>query len=542
MISIQKTEMQRRFCPCCPDPKHDSSLELHPVFMGDLKVPPDHQLLDVNLEPTAPVHTVASADNCPLSLSQKIPLLLFLNFRVEDPLEFVDTELRGKTDQPSNTRALVLPSYSFSFFPLYCLYKPHGHSEFEDCYQTHHVAKAKAFEAEMLSQGGDDGAQTHPENSGQENRIKARCLSCTSMVLKAVWGLLIILSVSSSWVGTTQIVKITYKNFYCPFFMTWFSTNWNIMFFPVYYSGHLATAQEKQSPMKKFRECSRIFGEDGLTLKLFLKRTAPFSILWTLTNYLYLLALKKLTATDVSALFCCNKAFVFLLSWIVLKDRFMGVRIVAAIMAITGIVMMAYADNFHADSIIGVAFAVGSASTSALYKVLFKMFLGSANFGEAAHFVSTLGFFNLIFISFTPVILYFTKVEHWSSFAALPWGCLCGMAGLWLAFNILVNVGVVLTYPILISIGTVLSVPGNAAVDLLKQEVIFNVVRLAATIIICIGFLLMLLPEEWDEITLRFINSLKEKKSEEHVDDITDSSVHLRSRSRANGAVSIPLA
>nr|XP_039325408.1 solute carrier family 35 member F4 isoform X2 [Saimiri boliviensis boliviensis] len=388
----------------------------------------------------------------------------------------------------------------------------------------------------------DDGTQTHSENSSQENRIKARCLSCTSMALKAIWGLLIILSVSSSWVGTTQIVKITYKNFYCPFFMTWFSTNWNIMFFPVYYSGHLATAQEKQSPMKKFRECSRIFGEDGLTLKLFLKRTAPFSILWTLTNYLYLLALKKLTATDVSALFCCNKAFVFLLSWIVLKDRFMGVRIVAAIMAITGIVMMAYADNFHADSIVGVAFAVGSASTSALYKVLFKMFLGSANFGEAAHFVSTLGFFNLIFISFTPVILYFTKVEHWSSFAALPWGCLCGMAGLWLAFNILVNVGVVLTYPILISIGTVLSVPGNAAVDLLKQEVIFNVVRLAATIIICIGFLLMLLPEEWDEITLRFINSLKEKKSEEHVDDVTDPSVHLRGRSRANGTVSIPLA
>lgn len=75
------------------------------------------------------------------------------------------------------------------------------------------------------------------------------------------------------------------------------------------------------------RECSRIFGEDGLTLKLFLKRTAPFSILWTLTNYLYLLALKKLTATDVSALFCCNKAFVFLLSWIVLKDRFMGARV-----------------------------------------------------------------------------------------------------------------------------------------------------------------------------------------------------------------------
>lgn len=82
----------------------------------------------------------------------------------------------------------------------------------------------------------------------------------------------------------------------------------------------------------------------------------------------------------------------------------------------------------------------------------------------------------------------------------------------------------------------------SLAVDLVKQEVIFNVVRLAATIIICLGFLLMLLPEEWDEVTLRFINSLKEKKSEEHAEDLADVSVHLRSRSRANGTVSIPLA
>lgn len=44
-------------------------------------------------------------------------------------------------------------------------------------------------------------------------------------------------------------------------------------------------------------------------------------------------------------------------------------QIVAAIMAITGIVMMAYADGFRGDSFVGVALAVGSASTSALYKV-----------------------------------------------------------------------------------------------------------------------------------------------------------------------------
>ncbi|XP_036398599.1 solute carrier family 35 member F4 [Megalops cyprinoides] len=389
----------------------------------------------------------------------------------------------------------------------------------------------------------EEGSESHAETPASEaTEERSQCHSCASAALKVLGGLLVVLFVSSSWVGTTQVVQLTFQSFSCPFFITWFSTNWNILFFPLYYSGHLVTTREKQTPIQKFRECSRIFGEDGLTLKLLLKRTAPFSILWTLTNYLYLLALRKLTATDVSALYCCHKAFVFLLSWIVLKDRFMGVRIVAAIMAITGIVMMAYADGFHGDSIIGVALAVGSASTSALYKVLFKMFLGSANLGEAAHFFSTLGFFNLIFISCVPLILYFTKVEHWGSLSALPWGYLCGVAGLWLAFNILVNVGVVLTYPILISIGTLLSVPGNAAVDVLKHEVIFSVVRLAATCIICLGFLLLLLPEEWDSVTLRFLAAFADKKGEEHGEELTESSVNTRSRSRANGTVSIPLA
>ncbi|KAI2654571.1 Solute carrier family 35 member F4 [Labeo rohita] len=392
------------------------------------------------------------------------------------------------------------------------------------------VAPLSSYSAQVLTcpiSEGEEGSESHAETPVSETSGDGTAYqTCANTVLKVLGGLLVVLCVSSSWVGTTQVVQLTFKSFSCPFFITWFSTNWNILSFPLYYSGHVATTREKQTPIQKFRECSRLFGEDGMSLKVFLKRTAPFSILWTLTNYLYLLALRKLTATDVSALYCCHKAFVFLLSWI----------IVAAIMAITGIVMMAYADGFHGDSFMGVALAVGSASTSALYKVLFKMFLGSANLGEAAHFFSTMGFFNLIFISCVPLILYFTRVEHWGSLSSLPWGYLCGVAGLWLVFNILVNVGVVLTYPILISIGTLLSVPGNA------ERTLPDVVRLAATCIICLGFLLLLLPEEWDTVTLRFLTTLADKKTEEHGEELTESSVHTRSRSRANGAVSIPLA
>ncbi|MBN3272429.1 S35F4 protein, partial [Polyodon spathula] len=133
--------------------------------------------------------------------------------------------------------------------------------------------------------------------------------------------------------------------------------------------GHLFWAEKRQSPLKQFRECTEFLGEDGFTLRVFLRRTAPFCLLRSLTTYLYMLALRRISPSDAAAIFCCNKAFVFLLSWIILKDRFMGVRIVAAILSITGIVMMAYADGFHSDSITGVALVVGSASSSALYKV-----------------------------------------------------------------------------------------------------------------------------------------------------------------------------
>ncbi|ELW68138.1 Solute carrier family 35 member F3 [Tupaia chinensis] len=263
------------------------------------------------------------------------------------------------------------------------------------------------------------------------------------------------------------------------------------------------------------RECCRFFGDNGLTLKVFFTKAAPFGVLWTLTNYLYLHAIKKVNTTDVSVLFCCNKAFVFLLSWIVLRDRFMGVRIVAAILAIAGIVMMTYADGFHSPSVIG---------------VLFKLLLGSAKFGEAALFLSILGVFNVLFISCIPVTLYFTKVEYWSPFDNIPWGNLCGFSVLLLTFNVVLNFGIAVTYPTLMSLGIVLSVPVNAVVDHYTSEIVFNGVRVIAIIIIGLGFLLLLLPEEWDVWLIQLLTRLKVRKKEEAAEGGADSGLGPQSR------------
>ncbi|XP_068795102.1 solute carrier family 35 member F3 isoform X2 [Struthio camelus] len=372
--------------------------------------------------------------------------------------------------------------------------------------------------------------QAGAEGSGRVNRC---CWKCSVTQLKKfIWGVAVVLGVCSSWSGSTQLAKLTFKKFDAPFTLTWFATNWNFLFFPLYYLGHVFKSAEKQSPKQRYRECCRFFGDNGLTLKVFFTKAAPFGVLWTLTNYLYLHAIKKINTTDVSVLFCCNKAFVFLLSWIVLRDRFMGVRIVAAIFAIAGIVMMTYADGFHSHSVIGIALVVGSASMSALYKVLFKLLLGSAKFGEAALFLSVLAVFNVLFITCIPVILYFTKVEYWSSFDVIPWGNLCGFSILLLTFNILLNFGIAITYPTLISLGIVLSVPVNAVVDHYTSEIVFNSVRVIAIIIIGLGFLLLLLPEEWDVWVIKILTRLKVRKKEEIPEGNGDIASGLPNKSR----------
>ncbi|KAK6489259.1 putative thiamine transporter SLC35F3 isoform X1 [Huso huso] len=376
-----------------------------------------------------------------------------------------------------------------------------------------------------------------PDTEGQS--VTRCCLRLTaSQARKICWGVAMLLGVCLSWTGSTQLAKLAFRKFDAPFTLTWFATNWNFLFFPLYYIGHLYTSTVKQSPRQRYRECCKFFGDDGLTVKVFFTKVAPFGVLWTLTNYLYLHALRKINTTDVSALFCCNKAFVFLLSWIVLRDRFMGVRIVAAILAIAGIVMTTYADGFHSHSVIGIALVVGSASMSALYKVLFKLILGSAKFGEAALFLTILGGVNFVFFSFVPVILYFTKVEYFDSIDAVPWGYLCGVSVLLLTFNILVNFGIAVTYPTLISLGIVLSVPVNAAVDHYTSEISFNTVRVIAMLTISLGFLLLLLPEEWDQCIIKLLTRLKVRKKEEAAEGNGEAGPGLSWSRRARSSMS----
>ncbi|XP_030888358.1 putative thiamine transporter SLC35F3 [Leptonychotes weddellii] len=105
------------------------------------------------------------------------------------------------------------------------------------------------------------GPAEAPALAGAEagGRTSHHCWRCSRAQLKKMfWGVAVVLCVCSSWAGSTQLAKLTFRKFDAPFTLTWFATNWNFLFFPLYYVGHVCKSEEKQSVRQRYRaQCVR---------------------------------------------------------------------------------------------------------------------------------------------------------------------------------------------------------------------------------------------------------------------------------------------
>ena len=70
---------------------------------------------------------------------------------------------------------------------------------------------------------------------------------------QALWGVAVTMCVCCSWCGANQLAKVTLRRLNAPLTITWFSTSWNCLLFPLYYLGHLCCSAERQSPRQRFR-------------------------------------------------------------------------------------------------------------------------------------------------------------------------------------------------------------------------------------------------------------------------------------------------
>lgn len=216
---------------------------------------------------------------------------------------------------------------------------------------------------EKKSRGNADFSGHEMSNSVQEVLPHSPEIDNKKMLI----GVLIVIGIAISWVGSTQLAQSAFSaDFNAPFLITWFSTSWMSAVFPLYILPSLLRGIRIRS---FYRECEAVFGTRGLQLRTLFQYVGPFCLLWMVTNFLYVSALGVIPATDVTALFSSCNAFVYIFSLIWLKEKLAIVKMVAVTMCIGGIVLMAYAEGFKGPNAVGVTLSAGAAVGAALYKV-----------------------------------------------------------------------------------------------------------------------------------------------------------------------------
>ncbi|XP_055848949.1 putative thiamine transporter SLC35F3 isoform X3 [Episyrphus balteatus] len=295
--------------------------------------------------------------------------------------------------------------------------------------------------------------------------------------------------------------------FNAPFFASWFFTNFAFLFFPIYVLGRVAV-RKCDKPGEILGDVLRGFRDRGFTIGRFLNRCLSFCILWIVTTYLYTLSLRVLFATDAMALFATNVACVYLLSWVILHEQFVGVRIVAVILCDTGIALLAYMDGITESSTLsGVVLAALAAAGYAVFRVMFRKVMGDPPVGQIAFAFTTLGFLNAALLWPVCVALYLTGTESMPS-DRMPWVILLIASILLLVFHMLTQFSAAVTYNMFVTLGLITAVPVSGALDVVLYGATFAGMKLAGVILIAVGFFLVMFPENWPDYITRLLRNI----------------------------------
>ncbi|XP_063855928.1 solute carrier family 35 member F3-like isoform X2 [Scylla paramamosain] len=135
-----------------------------------------------------------------------------------------------------------------------------------------------------------------------------------------------------SWLcilGMKTLKAHSYKQrevFHAPFFTTRFCTAWTGLFCPLCLTCLFCFRRDKDSLKVSLKTIAQNFRDRGITFSKFMTRCCLFCMLWLVTDYMHVYSLRILDCTDVMALYSAHVSFVFLLSWMILHDQFVGVR------------------------------------------------------------------------------------------------------------------------------------------------------------------------------------------------------------------------
>ncbi|TGZ75112.1 hypothetical protein CRM22_000564 [Opisthorchis felineus] len=216
-----------------------------------------------------------------------------------------------------------------------------------------------------------------------------------------------------------------------PSFLTQFATSWTLLLYPIYLVCNVILRFEKASSNELLLNHMVILASDQPTIVKVLTRCILLSILWQLFLYCFLRSMEVVSPIDCAAIMAVLPCFHYLFSWIIVHRRFCALRVIAFILASSGVIFNIYSDQYSMwykclSSVAVVAFA--------LFNVTLKRIASRPTFAQFAAFCFGFGLFNLLV--FWPVVVitsFVTSVEpiEWPH---VPWVHFIGVSASLLMF------------------------------------------------------------------------------------------------------------
>ncbi|CAH8867428.1 unnamed protein product [Trichobilharzia szidati] len=288
---------------------------------------------------------------------------------------------------------------------------------------------------------------------------------------------------------------------------------WLILIYPVHLIFTLLFRLETTNLNEMIMHHALTVASDQPKLMKVIARCSLLSSLWQIFIHCYIRSLRIVAPVDCAAITAVLPCFIYLLSWIIVHRRFCALRVIAFIMASSGVIL-----NIYSDQIVMWYKCLTSLAiiTFSLFTVILKRISNKPSFGQMACFYFALGLFNIlvtwpIFV-FTS-ILTSTEIITWKY---LPWEYFIGIGVSYLSITISIDLSSRKSKRVIRAIQPLCALSICIAYELFwtHQKFIMSSVQISSLVLITIACLLNAFPTSWQKHIAKLLRKNRSPKSQ----------------------------
>ncbi|TNN05804.1 Solute carrier family 35 member F4 isoform 2 [Schistosoma japonicum] len=274
---------------------------------------------------------------------------------------------------------------------------------------------------------------------------------------------------------------------------------WLILIYPIYLIINLLFRLEGLTITEMIMHHAIIVASDQPKIMKVIARCSLLSSLWQIFMHCYIRSLRIITPIDCAAITSVLPCFLYLLCWIIVHRRFCALRVIAFIMASSGVILNIYSDQLVMWYKCLTSLAI---ITFSLFTVILKRISNKPTIGQMACFYFALGLFNIlitwpIFV-FTSIVTS-TEIINWTY---LPWDYFIGIGVSYLGITVFVDMSCRKSKRAIRAIQPLCALPICIVYELfwMKRILVMSSVQISSLILITIACLLNAFPTSWQKV------------------------------------------